>query len=87
MLKVTTDEWGAVIPTVTVVFRGEGLRREVESNEGTGEFRIALHAGEHRVASESEGFNPFSRKRLRVEAGKIKRLRVKLKFRFPPFTE
>jgi hypothetical protein len=84
---VTTDEWGAAIPSVNVVFEGVGLRREVKSGEGTGEFRIALPAGDYRITSESEGFHPYSRKKMRVKPCKTRRLKVELKSRFPPVTE
>ncbi|HLL76722.1 MAG TPA: carboxypeptidase-like regulatory domain-containing protein [Pyrinomonadaceae bacterium] len=84
---VTTDQWGARIPNVTVVFESVGLRREVKSNGGTGEFELVLPAGEYRVSAELEAFHPYKRKKLRIEAGKTKKLKVKLKSKYPPITE
>jgi hypothetical protein len=84
---VTTDERGAVIPSATVVFESAGLRREVKSNEVTGEFELTLPAGEYRVSSVLEAFYPYKRQMLRVEAGKTKKLRVKFKSKYPPITE
>ena len=83
---VITDQWGAAIPDVTVVFESAGVRREVKSRD-TGEFELVLPAGEYRVSSELGGFYPYNRKKLRVEAGKNKRLKVKLKSKYPPITE
>jgi hypothetical protein len=87
MIKgVVTDVWGARIPDATVVFEGAGVRREVKSKD-TGEFELALPAGEYRVSSELDGFYPYTRKRLRVETGRTKKLKVKLKSKYPPTTE
>ena len=83
---VTTDQWGAVIPGVIVVFESAGLRREVRSNDA-GEFELVLPAGEYRVSSEAEAFYPYQRKKLRVETRKTRKLKVKLKSKYPPITE
>ncbi|MBA2734981.1 MAG: carboxypeptidase regulatory-like domain-containing protein [Acidobacteria bacterium] len=84
---VTTDQWGAVIPSVTVVFESAGLRHSVKSHEGTGEFELVLPAGEYLASAELAAFHPYQRKKLLVEAGKTKKLKVKLKSKYPPITE
>jgi uncharacterized membrane protein len=76
----TIDFLGARVPHVNMIFEGSQESRKVVSNE-TGEFEIELPAGEYRITVAQFGiFDPFKQKKLKVKAGKVKKLEVVLKY-------
>ena len=85
----TRDFLGAVVPKAIVVFRKGDFKREVISDE-SGEYQIDLPAGVYEVTVEKFNiFNPFQRKNVKVQNGKLKKLDVVLKYdvkKHPPVT-